>query len=63
MCTFIYIIILLYYRQLIRIRIYDDEEYEKNEVFYIELDEPCLLRKGSGIYHKYLLLWLDALDL
>jgi hypothetical protein len=48
---------------LIRIRIYDDEEYEKNEVFYIELDEPCLLRKGSGIYHKYLLLWLDALDL
>jgi hypothetical protein len=32
-------------------------------VMYIELDEPCLLRKGSGIYHKYLLLWLDALDL
>ena len=29
-------------------RIYDDEEYEKNEVFYIEMDEPRLIRRGSG---------------
>ena len=29
-------------------RIFDDEEYEKNEVFYIEMDEPRLIRRGSG---------------
>lgn len=35
--------------KVIHIKIYDDEEYEKNEVFYIELEEPCLLRKGSDL--------------
>ncbi|XP_052106299.1 sodium/calcium exchanger 3-like isoform X1 [Mytilus californianus] len=33
--------------KMIHIRIFDDEEYEKNEEFYLVLDEPCLLRKGS----------------
>ncbi len=34
-------------------RIYDDEEYEKNEVFYIEIDEPRLLTKGGGCFRKF----------
>ncbi|XP_045175508.1 sodium/calcium exchanger 1-like isoform X3 [Mercenaria mercenaria] len=32
----------------ISIRIYDDEEYEKNEEFFVELGEPSLTRRGSG---------------
>ncbi|XP_067680572.1 sodium/calcium exchanger 3-like isoform X1 [Haliotis asinina] len=36
--------------QEIRIRIIDDEEYEKSEVFTVVLDEPYLVRKGSGKY-------------
>lgn len=28
----------------------DDEEYEKNEVFYLELEEPRLVRRGSGVF-------------
>lgn len=31
----------------IKVRIHDDEEYEKNEVFYIELGEPRLIRTAS----------------
>ncbi|XP_045175499.1 sodium/calcium exchanger 1-like isoform X2 [Mercenaria mercenaria] len=31
----------------ISIRIYDDEEYEKNEEFFVELGEPSLTRRGS----------------
>jgi len=31
----------------IKIRLVDDEEYEKNEVFYIELGEPTLYKRGS----------------
>jgi hypothetical protein len=30
------------------VRIVDDEEYEKNETFYIELGEPILLKSASG---------------
>ena len=29
-------------------RIIDDEEYEKNETFYLELDEPELYQRASG---------------
>ncbi|GAB1607330.1 sodium/calcium exchanger 1-like isoform X3 [Argonauta hians] len=32
----------------IRIRVFDDEEYEKNETFFIWLDEPVLVKKSSG---------------
>ena len=35
-------------RKFIKVRIFDDEEYEKNEVFSIELGEPYLTRRGSG---------------
>lgn len=31
----------------IKIRIYDDEEYEKNEDFFVQLGEPYLTRRGS----------------
>ncbi|KAK7504739.1 hypothetical protein BaRGS_00003767 [Batillaria attramentaria] len=34
--------------QFIRIHIVDDEEYEKAESFSIELDEPYIIKKGSG---------------
>ena len=37
------------YRAYIKVRIIDDEEYEKNETFYIELGEPRLVRTGSGM--------------
>jgi len=32
----------------ITVHIIDDEEYEKDETFYIEIGEPRLLRRGSG---------------
>lgn len=32
----------------ILLKIYDDEEYEKNETFQIHLDEPSIVRRGSG---------------
>lgn len=31
----------------ILLKIYDDEEYEKNETFQIHLDEPSIVRRGS----------------
>ncbi|KAL3872681.1 hypothetical protein ACJMK2_035892 [Sinanodonta woodiana] len=34
--------------QIIKIHIVDDEEYEKREVFYLNLGEPFLEKKGSG---------------
>ncbi|XP_078000888.1 sodium/calcium exchanger 3-like [Glandiceps talaboti] len=34
--------------QMITVRIIDDEEYEKNENFFLELGEPKLLRKSNG---------------
>lgn len=42
--------VFIFFRKVIIIKIFDDEEYEKNEEFYLVLDEPCLLRKGSGTY-------------
>ncbi|XP_050404686.1 sodium/calcium exchanger 1 isoform X2 [Patella vulgata] len=33
--------------QFVRIRIVDDEEYEKNELFYVTLGEPYIAKKGS----------------
>ena len=41
-------------RKFIKVRIFDDEEYEKNEVFSIELGEPYLTRRGSGkdLHHQ-----------
>nr|AAT71303.3 sodium-calcium exchanger [Placopecten magellanicus] len=33
--------------QFINVKIYDHEEYEKNETFYVELDTPVLLKRGS----------------
>ncbi len=42
------VFVLVFYRAYIKVRIVDDEEYEKNEVFYIEIDEPRLVRAGSG---------------
>ena len=36
-------------RCFIKVRIVDDEEYEKNEVFYIELDEPELYKAGQYV--------------
>ena len=38
------------YRGFIKVRIIDDEEYEKNEVFYVELGEPRLVKTVSGKY-------------
>ncbi|XP_048732441.1 sodium/calcium exchanger 3-like isoform X3 [Ostrea edulis] len=32
----------------ILLKIYDDEEYEKNETFQIHLEEPSIVRRGSG---------------
>ncbi|CAH1792464.1 unnamed protein product [Owenia fusiformis] len=32
----------------IAVRIIDDEQYEKNETFFVELGEPRLVRRGSG---------------
>ena len=37
-----------FFRKYIKVRIFDDEEYEKNEEFYVELGEPSLTRRGSG---------------
>lgn len=34
--------------QYIRIHIVDDEEYEKAESFSVQLEEPYIIRKGSG---------------
>lgn len=31
----------------IKVRIIDDEEYEKNETFYLEIDAPFLFKRGS----------------
>lgn len=36
------------FRKTILLKIYDDEEYEKNETFQIHLDEPSIVRRGSG---------------
>uniref|UniRef100_K1QT19 Sodium/calcium exchanger 2 n=1 Tax=Magallana gigas TaxID=29159 RepID=K1QT19_MAGGI len=35
-------------RKAILLKIFDDEEYEKNETFQIHLDEPLIVRRGSG---------------
>jgi len=32
----------------VTVKIFDDEEYEKNEDFFITLNEPALTRRGSG---------------
>jgi len=32
----------------IKVRIIDDEEYEKNETFFLEIDAPFLYKRGSG---------------
>jgi len=32
----------------IKVRVVDDEEYEKNEVFYVELGEPVLVKTMTG---------------
>lgn len=41
------------FRRVIEIGIVDDEEYEKNECFYVELGEPMWVKKMSGklIFH------------
>jgi len=36
------------FRKYIVVPICDDEEYEKNVVFYIELGEPRLIRTAAG---------------
>ncbi len=36
-------------RTYIKIRVIDDEEYEKNETFYLEIGEPVLTHSGAGI--------------
>ncbi|ELU04186.1 hypothetical protein CAPTEDRAFT_128764 [Capitella teleta] len=38
----------------INVRIVDDEEYEKQETFYVELGQPKLVRTGSGEETKLL---------
>lgn len=48
------LIIVVFFRAYIKVKIIDDEEYEKNETFYVELDEPILVRRGSGSY-KFLI--------
>lgn len=35
------------YRKIIEVKIIDDEEYEKNKTFSIELGEPVLLEIGQ----------------
>lgn len=47
--------VIIYSRKDIIVRIFDDEEYEKNEDFYVELGEPSLTRRGSGITSVFLL--------
>ena len=37
------------FRGFIKVQIVDDEEYEKNEVFYIELFEPELYRPNGEL--------------
>ncbi|XP_036359788.1 sodium/calcium exchanger 1-like isoform X5 [Octopus sinensis] len=34
--------------KFLRVRVFDDEEYEKNETFFIWLDEPFLVKKPAG---------------
>ncbi|CAE1255970.1 SLC8A [Acanthosepion pharaonis] len=34
--------------KFVRVRVVDDEEYEKNETFFIWLDEPYLVKKPTG---------------
>lgn len=36
------------FRKFVRVRVVDDEEYEKNETFFIWLDEPYLVKKPTG---------------
>merc|ERR1712168_1738747 len=35
------------YEAFIKVHIIDDEEYEKDESFYLELGEPALYRRGT----------------
>ena len=44
-------------RCFIKVRIVDDEEYEKNEVFYIELDEPELYKAGQYVTRGQYVTW------
>lgn len=48
---------LLHFSQTLRINIVDDEAYEKNKMFWVEMDEPRLLemsrRKGGGVVYTY----------
>ena len=37
-------------------RVVDDEEYEKNEVFYVELGEPIVVKTVSGNCHFHVVL-------
>lgn len=37
----------LLYRKIIEVKIIDDEEYEKNKTFTVELGEPVLLEIGQ----------------
>lgn len=37
-----------YSRKYVVINVCDDEEYEKNVVFYIELGEPRLVKTAAG---------------
>lgn len=37
----------VYRRKIIEVKIIDDEEYEKNKTFVIELGEPVLLEIGQ----------------
>lgn len=39
--------VLSVYRKIIEVKIIDDEEYEKNKTFFIELGEPVLLEIGQ----------------
>lgn len=49
---------LLCFSKTIRINIIDDEEYEKNKNFFLEIGEPRLLemseRKGGGVAFLFL---------
>lgn len=44
--------ILLCFSKTISVKVIDDEEYEKNKTFFLEIGEPCLVemseKKGGG---------------
>ncbi|TNN30946.1 Sodium/calcium exchanger 1 [Liparis tanakae] len=43
-----FLLLFLSLSKIIKVRIIDDEEYEKNKTFYVEIGEPRLVESGDA---------------